>query len=249
MQAQSADRPDCRPHCECSRHELLAERSHFAAEPRRPVPDRRQPALPQPGSRSAGAWSARATPSPIQSPVSGARSLLMPPARCPAGDRRPSCRRVNHQPGAACQLDHARTLYRLTGDIKNAPAVAEHVATLTQFAARGRAGRQPVLGRRAVRGREHPSCVSARAGDHVEALRLLARIEHQRGVLDDAEARLEAVLTASPGLPRRASGLRPCPDRPAEILRAREEIEGLLDARTRQPGLPFAVRGRLRRPR
>ena len=45
-------------------------------------------------------------------------------------------------------------------------------------------------------------------GDHVEAMRLLARIGIARKVFDDAELLLAAVLELAPGLSGRAPGIR-----------------------------------------
>ncbi len=57
------------------------------------------------------------------------------------------------------------------------------------------------------------------SGDDVEALRLLARIEHQRDVLDKAELLLEAALKLVAELPCCSPGPRPRSDRPAEFRR------------------------------
>ena len=67
-----------------------------------------------------------------------------------------------------------------------------------------------------------------KAGDHVEAMRLLARIEHQRDVLDEAEMLLEAALKLAPNyLAARLDYVRVLIDR-QKYLRAREEIDTLL---------------------
>jgi tetratricopeptide (TPR) repeat protein len=66
------------------------------------------------------------------------------------------------------------------------------------------------------------------AGEHVEALRLLARITHQHAAFDEAERLLEAVLKRSPDY--RAARLdyaRVLIDR-RKYPRAREEIDALL---------------------
>jgi tetratricopeptide (TPR) repeat protein len=66
------------------------------------------------------------------------------------------------------------------------------------------------------------------AGEHVEALRLLARITHQRAAFEEAERLLEAVLTRSPDY--RAARLdyaRVLIDR-QNYPRAREELDALL---------------------
>jgi tetratricopeptide (TPR) repeat protein len=89
-------------------------------------------------------------------------------------------------------------LYRMTGDVGDAAAAAKQVSMLKQlppeiitagslfsdgdlFAAEG------IL-----------RAYLLEAGTHVEAVRLLARIEHQRGLLGQAELRLEAALPLAP---------------------------------------------------
>jgi predicted Zn-dependent protease len=89
-------------------------------------------------------------------------------------------------------------LYRLTGDAANAATAAAHVATLkalppevvtaTSLFSDGELTQAEAI----VRG------FLLRHGDHVEAMRLLARIGMAREVLDDAEVLLEAVLTLAP---------------------------------------------------
>src|SRR5215831_10133315 len=67
-----------------------------------------------------------------------------------------------------------------------------------------------------------------RSGDDVEALRLLARIQHQREVLDEAELLLEAALRLAPNyLAARLDHVRVLIDE-QKHLRARVEIEALL---------------------
>ena len=67
-----------------------------------------------------------------------------------------------------------------------------------------------------------------KSGDDVEALRLLARIQHKRDVLDDAESLLEAALKLAPNyLAARLDHVRVLIDG-QKYLRAREEMETLL---------------------
>ena len=86
----------------------------------------------------------------------------------------------------------------MTGDAKNAATAAQHVASAEEPAARGRPGHAPVFGRGADARGEHRPRLSLEHGNHVEAMRLLARIGMARDVLDDAELLLEAVLTLAP---------------------------------------------------
>jgi tetratricopeptide (TPR) repeat protein len=119
-------------------------------------------------------------------------------------------------------------LYRSTGDIKNAFAAAEHVTNLKQLPSEVvRAGSLFSDG-------DLPAAANvlrAYMGDggaHVEAMRLLARVEHQRGLFDEAEAQLEAALTVAPNY--RAARLdyaRVLIDR-QKYLKARDAIDTLL---------------------
>jgi tetratricopeptide (TPR) repeat protein len=89
-------------------------------------------------------------------------------------------------------------LYRMSGQAANAAAAAAHVATLkslpaevveaTALFANGEAGAAEQLIRAFL----------LRHGDHIEAMRLLARIGIEREVLDDAQILLEAVLERAP---------------------------------------------------
>ena len=86
-------------------------------------------------------------------------------------------------------------------------------------------------------------------GNHVEAMRLLARIGIERDVLDDAELLLEAVLELEPDY--RAARLdyaRVLLERHKHV-RAREELETLLKLEPTQPAIQNAVRDRRCRPR
>ena len=66
------------------------------------------------------------------------------------------------------------------------------------------------------------------SSDDVEALRLLARIQHQRDVLDEAESLLEAALEVKPNyVAARLDYVRVLIDR-QKYLRAREETDTLL---------------------
>ena len=89
-------------------------------------------------------------------------------------------------------------LYRMNGEVNDAAAAAEHVSSLKHL--------PPEIVRAASLFSDGDLSVAENilraylrhASNSVEALRLLARIEHQRGALDDAELRLEAALKLSP---------------------------------------------------
>ena len=137
-------------------------------------------------------------------------------------------RAVAINPALAASWSMLERLYRMTGDVSNAAAAAERVSALKHlppevvkagslfsdgdFSAAENLLREYLL----------------KFGDDAEALRLLARIEHQREVLDDAELLLEAALQLAPNyLAARLDYVRVLIDR-QKYPRAREEIDTLL---------------------
>jgi tetratricopeptide (TPR) repeat protein len=119
-------------------------------------------------------------------------------------------------------------LYRLTGDIRNAEAAARQVATLNGLPSEVvRAGSRCADGDLPVAQRILDEYLRG-GGDHPEALRLLARIEHQRGLFDLAEARLAGVLRTSPTCrAARLDYVRVLIDR-QKYLQARDEVDVVL---------------------
>lgn len=119
-------------------------------------------------------------------------------------------------------------LYRLVGDKTNAETAAAHVATLkrlppevvhaTALFSDGELG----LAESVVR------AFLLKHGDHVEAMRLLARIGMQRDVLDDAELLLAAVLELAPDYRAAQSDYVNVLLKRHKYLKAREEIERLM---------------------
>jgi len=107
-------------------------------------------------------------------------------------------RGVNINPALPASWSMLEGLYRMTGDAKNAATAAEHIATLkrlppevvqaTGFFSDGELAPAESIIRAYL----------LQHGNHVEAMRLLARIGMARDVLDDAELLLEAVLTFAP---------------------------------------------------
>ncbi|GFZ89248.1 tetratricopeptide repeat-containing sulfotransferase family protein [Dyella caseinilytica] len=105
---------------------------------------------------------------------------------------------VNINPALPSSWNLLEGLYRMTGDAANAATAASHVATLKRLA--------PDV----VRATSHFSdgefdpaeqiirAYLLKVGNDVEAMRLLARIGLARGVLDDADVLLEAVLKIAP---------------------------------------------------
>jgi tetratricopeptide (TPR) repeat protein len=119
-------------------------------------------------------------------------------------------------------------LYRMSGQIENARTAAAHVATLKRLPpdvvnATGLfADGDLSLAENIVR------AYLLKHGNHIEAMRLLARIGIERDVLDDAELLLEAVLELEPDYrAARHDYARALLER-HKYARARQELETLL---------------------
>lgn len=90
-------------------------------------------------------------------------------------------------------------LYRMTGDMRSAEFAGRHVAHLASLP-------PPIVHAKVLYGDGEIDAAEAlirrflvEAGDHPEAMRLLAQIGHRRNVLDDADALYEGVLAMVPG--------------------------------------------------
>jgi tetratricopeptide (TPR) repeat protein len=90
------------------------------------------------------------------------------------------------------------TLYRMTGDAENAATAAAHVATLAQLPAEVVTATGMFSDGELVLAEGVVRTYLLKHGNHVEAMRLLARIGLAQDVLDDAETLLEAVLAVAP---------------------------------------------------
>jgi tetratricopeptide (TPR) repeat protein len=135
---------------------------------------------------------------------------------------------LNINPALAASWSMLQRLYNITGDVKNAATAAEHISTLKDLPPEVvRAG--SLFSDGELSAAENLLRASLLAGHDVEALRLLARIEHQREVLDEAELLLEAALKLAPNYrAARLDYVRVLIDR-QKYLQAREEIENLLN--------------------
>jgi len=135
---------------------------------------------------------------------------------------------VNINPALVASWSILERLYRMTGELKNAATAAEQVSVLKYLPADVvRAGSLFSDGELSA-AENILRAYLLNAGDHVEALRLLARIEHQRGVLDEAERLLEAAMTLTPNYrAARLDYVRVLIDR-QKYPQAREEIHTLL---------------------
>ena len=135
---------------------------------------------------------------------------------------------VNINPALSTSWMMLDRLYRMTGDVGNAAAAAERVSMLKRLPSEiVMAGSLFSDGDRFAAERILRAYL-LEAGTHVEALRLLARIEHQRGLLGQAEVRLEAALKLAPNYrAARADYVRVLIDG-QKFPQAREESASLL---------------------
>ncbi len=107
-------------------------------------------------------------------------------------------RGVNINPALPASWGMLEGLYRMTGNTANAATAAAHVATLKRLPpevvqATGLFSDGDLAPAESI-----TRAFLLRHGNHVEAMRLLARIAFKRDVLDDAELLLEAVLKLAP---------------------------------------------------
>src|SRR5215472_1188340 len=135
---------------------------------------------------------------------------------------------VNINPALPSSWSMLEGLYRMTRDAKNAATAAEHVAILkrlppeiiqaTSFFSDGELAPAENIIRAYL----------LRHGNHVEAMRLLARIGMARDVLDDADLLLEAVLTLAPDYRAARHDYAQVLVERHKYQQAREELEKLL---------------------
>jgi len=137
-------------------------------------------------------------------------------------------RGVDINPALAKSWSMLERLFRMTGDARNAAAAAERISSLKNLPPEvARAG--SLFSDGDLSAAENILRAYLRtSSDDVEALRLLARIQHQRDVLDEAESLLEAALEVKPNyVAARLDYVRVLIDR-QKYLRAREETDTLL---------------------
>jgi len=137
-------------------------------------------------------------------------------------------RGVDINPALTTSWSMLERLYRLTGDERSAATAAERVTTLKHLPPEVLQAGSLFSDGELSAAENILRAYLLKSGDDVEALRLLARIEHQCDVLDDAEWLLEAALRLAPNyLAARLDYVRVLIDR-QKYLRAREEIDILL---------------------
>jgi tetratricopeptide (TPR) repeat protein len=138
-------------------------------------------------------------------------------------------RAVNINPALPASWDMLQSLYRMTGDERNAATAAAHVTILRQLPVEVLQATSLFSDGELTEAENLVRSYLMKHGDHVEAMRLLARIGIERDVLDDAEALLEAVLKLAPDYrAARADYARVLLKR-HKHLRSRQELERLLE--------------------
>jgi len=137
-------------------------------------------------------------------------------------------RAVDLNPALTASWIMLERLYRMTGDARNAETAARRVSALKHLSPEVVQAGSLFSDGELSAAENILRAYLLKSGDDVEALRLLARIEHQRDVLDEAELLLEAALKLAPNyLAARLDYARVLMDR-QKYLRAREEIDSLL---------------------
>jgi tetratricopeptide (TPR) repeat protein len=137
-------------------------------------------------------------------------------------------RAVNINPAMPGSWSMLQGLYRLVGQPDNATTAASHMATLQRLPPEVVQATGLFSDGELAPAESMVRAFLLRHGDHVEAMRLLARIAHKREVLDDAELLLEAVLQLAPDYqPARLDYAQVLLDRHKYAL-ARRQLETLL---------------------
>lgn len=137
-------------------------------------------------------------------------------------------RGVNINPALPSSWSMLEGLYRMTGQTENAGMAAAHVATLKRLPPQIVEATSLFSDGDLLPAENIVRAYLLKHGNHIEAMRLLARIGIERDVLDDAEILLEAVLAIEPDYHvARFDYARVLLER-HKFLRTREELEKLL---------------------
>jgi tetratricopeptide (TPR) repeat protein len=107
-------------------------------------------------------------------------------------------RGVDINPALPASWAALETLYRMTGDRENAATAADHVATLKDLPSEVVTATALFSDGELTPAENIVRAYLLKHGNHIEAMRLLARIGIAREVFDDAEILLEAVLELAP---------------------------------------------------
>ncbi len=105
---------------------------------------------------------------------------------------------VNINPALPASWRTLQTLFRMTGQAENAEMAAAHVATLAKLPPEIVTATAMFSDGDLAPAEEIVRAFLLKNGNHVEAMRLLARIGLAHDVLDDADVLLEAVLAIAP---------------------------------------------------
>jgi tetratricopeptide (TPR) repeat protein len=105
---------------------------------------------------------------------------------------------VNINPALPASWRTLQTLYRMSGQAENADTAAAHVTTLEKLPVEVVTANAMFSDGELVPAEAMIRAYLLKHGDHVEAMRLLARIGLALDVLDDADTLLEAVLARAP---------------------------------------------------
>ena len=105
---------------------------------------------------------------------------------------------VNINPALPASWRTLQSLYRMTGQAENADMAAGHVAALAQLPAEIVTATALFSDGELVPAEGIVRAYLLKHGNHIEGMRLLARIGLAHDVLDDADTLLEAVLTLAP---------------------------------------------------
>ena len=137
-------------------------------------------------------------------------------------------RGVNINPALPATWSLLQGLYRMTGDEKNAAIAGQHVLTLSKLPPEVVQATSLFSDGEITPAENIVRAFLLRHGDHIEAMRLLARIGLERGVLDDAELLLEAVLRLAPEYRAARADYARALLRRQKHLQSRRELETLL---------------------
>src|SRR5579863_7402320 len=137
-------------------------------------------------------------------------------------------RGVNINPALLASWSMLERLFRLIGDPANAATASQHVATLHQLPPEVVQATSLFSDGELAPAEKITREYLLKHGDHVEAMRLLARIGMAHDVLDDAELLLEAVLTLAPDYRAARHDYALVLVERHKYLQAREQLEKLL---------------------
>src|SRR3984885_2581537 len=142
-------------------------------------------------------------------------------------------RGVNINPALPASWSMLERLYRMTGEIENADMAAGHVATLKRLPPEVVQATSLFSEGELTAAENLIRAYLLKHGNHIEAMRLLARIGFKREVLDDAELLLESVLELAPDYHAARHDYALVLVARHKYLRAREELEKLLRLETK----------------